>query len=224
MDAEDNNMNQGVDMVNEARELVNSLIHFIGTDNLQEQELEVELEVANQKLEDTREHLIVLRDDYFNVIAQAMQEAQVRQPNPNPNPPQQPQEPPVGMNLAIGNPWRPIVEHQKSYMANPTCHEDHLKGFLNTREQKVGNGDLFRVYSEETQTGPAHFPVFSITVGVTSELLVNRNEQNFEGQGTGNTKKVAERAALFNLFEQERSEEFLQFYEEAKLTALVRRG
>lgn len=203
MDAEDNNMNQGVHMVNEVCELVNSLIDIIGTDNLQEQELEV----ANQKLEATRERLIELRD-----VAQAMQEAQeaqVRQPNPNP--PQQPQE---GMNLAIGNVWRPLVENETSYKANPTCHVDHLKCFLNTLEQRVGNSDLFEVYYEGSKTGEAHCPVFSSTVGVTSQILLD-GEEDFQGEGTGNTKKVAEKAALFNLFEQGRSDRMLQFYRNA---------
>ena len=211
MDAEDNNLNQGLDKVIEARDFVNSLIDSIGTDNLQG-----EVEANVRKLENTHQSLIELRDDYLNEIIQGMQEAQVRQQQP----PQQPQEPPVGMNLAYENVWRQLLENEKSYMHNPDYHEAHLKGFISILEQRVGNQDLFEVSYVETQTGPSHDMVFTCTVNVDSDILLNRDEEDLlTGTGQGRTKRDAERAALFDLFQQANGETMYQLYLDAKLAA-----
>lgn len=210
MDAEDNNLNQGLDKVIEARDFVNSLIDSIGTDNLQG-----EVEANFRKLENTHQSLIELREDYLNEIIQGMQEAQVRQQQP----PQQPQEPPVGRNLAYENVWRQLLEDQNYYKRNPDCHEAHLKMFIEILEQKVGNDDLFKVEYVETRTGPSHDTVFTCTVDVESDILLNSGEEELTGEGQGRTKRDAKRAALFDLFQQENGQTMYQLYEDAKSAA-----
>ena len=188
------------------------MIDSIGTDNLQG-----EVEANVRKLENTHQSLIELRDDYLNEIIQGMQEAQVRQQQP----PQQPQEPPVGMNfLAYENVWRQHLENQNYYMHNPDWgHKAHLKMFIEMLQQKVGNDDLFEVFYQETGTGPSHDMVFTCTVKVTSDILLNRDEEDLTGKGQGRTKRDAKRAALFDLFQQENGETMYQLYKDAKLAA-----
>ena len=85
MDAEENNLNQGVDKVTEVLDLVNSLIGDIGRDDLSEVE-------ANVKLVNTCERLLELNHDLEEIqcLLQDMQETQLC--HQHPPQPQQPQD------------------------------------------------------------------------------------------------------------------------------------
>ena len=77
MDAEENNLNQGVDKVTEVLDLINSLIGDIGTDDLSEVE-------ANVKLVNTCERLFELNNNLEEIqhLLQDMQEAQLHHQHP----------------------------------------------------------------------------------------------------------------------------------------------
>lgn len=191
MDIEENNLNERVDEVAGAIDLINSLIEDIGTDNLSEERANVMLFNTRESLKDLRLRLQDFQDAHLH-----------HQHSPQP---QQPQEPPQGEGmLAHGNPWvDKMIEDWGGYEVFDT-HVVQLKSFLTHLKQTIGDDNLFRVSFTYSQAGPSHIPIFTTDVEVVFFMNNPHQERTFSAEGHGNTKKEAEKNALFNLFENER--------------------
>lgn len=181
------------------------------------------LEEANHLLSNISERLLEVKDD----VSQLQERLESQFAYQHMVEQQQPQESPqqdIQMNLT--SEWGRVIENDWNPFQPGETHRAHVKGFLNHIAQTVDDDNVFRVTYVNHREGPPHDLVWTVTVNIRMEnenpdvRMENENHDpdqthtTFSAIGIARNIKKAAEAAIFNVFEQDRSNAMLRMYYE----------
>ena len=220
MNAQENNLSQG-----DNGDGVLALIQDI-REGIRGAEIRT-LEEANHLLSNISERLLEVKDDVSQLLQVQQERLESQFAHQHMVEQQQPQESPqqdIQMNLT--SEWGRVIENDWNPFQQGETHRAHVKGFLNHIAQTVDDDDVFRVIYVNHREGPPHDLVWTVTVYVRMEnenhdvRMENENHDpdqthtTFSAIGIAKNKKKAAEAAIFNVFEQDRSNAMLHMYYE----------